>query len=233
MNTKTPPLLKKSLICALTDDERRRYGIDLATTLEDMEAVEAEKKKNADHFKDRIAGLQAAADTLRLKVSSGQEWREVECTVVFGQPTPDRKQTIRNDTGEVVATEWMSEFDKQGMLPLDETADDGVIDVEAEPVNEDIAKPDPDAEPVAVVVDEAPRLGPIAEAEAAGRKAFADGKPIDKPPYTKKRVKELHAWAQGWIAAQDEADDKSEQPADAEPMPDNDPEAPAPESEDY
>jgi hypothetical protein len=134
--------IKKSLLCSLSDDERRTYGIKLATTLEDIETVEADKKRQTDHFKDRIAGLQANADQLRHKVSTGQEWRDIECTVIFGQPTPDRKQIIRPDTGEVVETTWMTESEKQRELPLviegddEDTAgdDDGVIDVESEPV---------------------------------------------------------------------------------------------------
>ena len=255
---KTPPPLTKSLICTLSDEERRNYGIQLATTLEEIEGIEAEKKKISDRYKDRIAGLQSRADDIRQKVSSGQEWREVECTVVLCQPTADHKQIVRNDTGEVVGTECMNNADRQAMLPFVEPEAEGVIDVEAEPVEgernwDEVADPlieeqedaaaeesDPDIEPEEepaepVVVDDAPRPGPIAEAEAAGRKAFAEGKPITKPPYSKKRVKELHAWAQGWIAAQDEADDKADaaNAGNTEPMPENDPEAPAPEGDDY
>jgi ribosome modulation factor len=119
MKTQTPPPpIKRSLICTLTDEERRNYGIKLATTLEDIENVEAEKKRSADHFKDRVGGLQATADDLRRKVSTGQEWRDVECVVKFCEPDKAHKQIVRTDTGEVVSTEIMTESDKQLKLPI-------------------------------------------------------------------------------------------------------------------
>lgn len=119
MKTNTAPQpIKRSLICTLTDEERRNYGIKLATTLEDIENVEAEKKRSADHFKDRVGGLQATADDLRRKVSTGQEWRDVECVVKFCEPDKAHKQIVRTDTGEVVSTEIMTESDKQLKLPI-------------------------------------------------------------------------------------------------------------------
>jgi hypothetical protein len=135
----TPQPLKKSLICTLSDEERRNYGIELATTLEAIEEVEDEKKKNADRFKDRIAGLQGKADDIRQKVSSGQEWRDVECSVIYNEPVEGRKQIVRNDTGEVVATEWMTDSEKQFTLPLDspDDTDADAVEVESEVVTDE------------------------------------------------------------------------------------------------
>lgn len=120
--------IKQSLICDLTDKERREYGIQLATTLGDMEDVEAEKKRHMDHYKDRLGGMQATADTLGRKVRDGKEWRDVECRVVLGQPDKTHKQTIRLDTGETVKTEMMDEYDLQRVLPLDETEEEKTED---------------------------------------------------------------------------------------------------------
>lgn len=127
-NTNTiPDTISKSLLCKLTDEQRKDFGIKLATTLEEVQRVEEEKKRNADHYKDRIGGLQATADELRRKVSTGQEWRDVECTVEFDDPTPGIKSVVRIDNGEVVETKAMTDADKQFVLALDEP-DDGSID---------------------------------------------------------------------------------------------------------
>lgn len=128
MKTNTiPDTISKSLLCKLTDEQRKDFGIKLATTLEEVQRVEEEKKRNVDHYKDRIGGLQATADELRRKVSTGQEWRDVECTVEFDDPTPGFKSVVRIDNGEVVETKAMTDADKQFVLDLDEP-DDGSID---------------------------------------------------------------------------------------------------------
>lgn len=117
-----PTTIKQQLMCDLTDTERREYGIVLATTLGDIEEIEAEKKKHSDHFKDRIAGLQARADETSRKVRDGKEWRNVECQVLLGTPDRDHKQTIRLDTGETIRTEMMTDSDRQLVMPLDDDA---------------------------------------------------------------------------------------------------------------
>jgi hypothetical protein len=252
--------IKKSLLCSLTDEERRTCGITLATTLEDITRIEAEKKAQSDHYKNRIAGLQAAADQLTHKVSTGQEWREIECKVVFGQPTPHHKQIVRIDTGEVVGTEMMSAFDQQRELPLviegddegdDEDtaddADDGVIDVESEPVEQDWAETAVDAPPVEVVGKAPPdyRVPPSTgyktkkenAAFNAGFRAYSRDKDLEiENPYDSADLKKTalsFAWADGWdnaalfVAAGGSWRD--------EPLPTDDAEAPqpAPDSDDY
>lgn len=132
--------IKQTLICDLTDKERQDYGLPLATALGDREDIETEKKKHADHFKDRIAGLQAKADELSRKVRDGKEWRDVDCRVFYGQPDKQHKQTIRLDTGEVVKTDRMTDSDLQLVMPEmegqddAETGDEDAIEVDAEEV---------------------------------------------------------------------------------------------------
>lgn len=116
---------KQTLMCDLTDKERRDYGITLATTLGDMEDIEAQKKREMDHFKDRIAGLQAKADELSRKVRDGKEWREVECHTLMSTPDREHKQTIRLDTGETIRTERMTDTDLQIIMPFEEGDDSG------------------------------------------------------------------------------------------------------------
>lgn len=111
--------IKKTLMCELTEKERREYGISLATTLGDMSEIEAQKKREMDHFKDRLAGLQAKADELSRKVRDGKEWRDVECQVLYSTPDKEHKQTIRLDTGATVQTERMTEVDLQLVIPLE------------------------------------------------------------------------------------------------------------------
>lgn len=109
----------ETLICQLTDSERREYGIKLATALGDMTSVEEEKKREMDHFKDRIAGLQARVDELSRKTRDGKEWRHVECEIFYSTPDKMHKQVVRLDTGETVRTELMTEKDLQTVMPLD------------------------------------------------------------------------------------------------------------------
>lgn len=240
---------KKSLLCTLTDEERRTCGIALATTLEDITRIEAEKKAQSDHYKNRVAGLQAAADQLTHKVSTGQEWREIECKVVFGQPTPHHKQIVRIDTGEVVGTEIMSAFDQQRELPLDVDVEgdrddqdddtDGTIEVES--VAMEI-----DSEVVEIVAEAPPayRVPPSTgyktkkenAAFDAGFRAYSRDKELEtENPYDSGDLKKTalsFAWADGWDnAALFVASGKSWRD---EPMPGDDAEAPQPaEAEDY
>lgn len=245
---KTPPTLKKSLLCTLTDEEQREYGVALATAYEDMERVEAEKKRQTDHFKDRIAGLQAKADELRRKVSTGQEWRDVECVVTYGVPMADRKTITRTDTGEVVETTWMTEAEKQFQLPLDDDgshivdcdipADDHAIEVEAEHVETDPAET-PDAAPPPYRVP--PSTGYKTKKENAafdaGFRAYSRDKDLEtENPYDSSDLKKTavsFAWADGWDnAALFVASGKSWRD---EPLPTDDSEAPQPgaDAEDY
>jgi len=158
MNSKT---IKSTLMCDLTDKERREYGISLATTLGDMGEIETQKKREMDHFKDRIAGLQAKADELSRKVRDGKEWRDVDCNVILGAPDKEHKQTIRLDTYEVIRTERMTEADLQRVLPLEDDLSikaGDEIDAANEEDEADMADPEPESEPEAggLVLEDAP-----------------------------------------------------------------------------
>jgi len=166
MNTKT---IKQTLMCDLTDKERREYGISLATTLGDMGEIETQKKREMDHFKDRIAGLQAKADELSRKVRDGKEWRDVECQILLGSPDREHKQTIRLDTGETIRTERMTEADLQLVMPLDDLSikvgDD--LDAAREEDEADMAGPEPDEEPDEEVLYQSSEEEPAGELEDA------------------------------------------------------------------
>jgi len=159
MNTKS---IKQTLMCDLTDKERREYGISLATTLGDMGEIETQKKREMDHFKDRIAGLQAKADELSRKVRDGKEWRDVDCHVMYGSPDREHKQTLRLDTGETIRTERMTEADLQIVMPFNDDLSIKVgdaIDAAREEDESDMAEPEPETEEeeaAAQVFEEAP-----------------------------------------------------------------------------
>jgi ABC-type molybdenum transport system ATPase subunit/photorepair protein PhrA len=148
-NTSTmPDTISKSLLCKLTDEERKDFGIKLATTLEEVQRVEEEKKRKADHYKDRIGGLQATADELRRKVSTGQEWRDVECVVILDEPAKGIKSISRTDTGEVIETKPMTDADKQLQLDLEtgsreekDAVIDNIVEIDAERVDDSEKQP--------------------------------------------------------------------------------------------
>lgn len=119
LTNKKNPTITRTLLCELSDEERRDYGIKLAVTLDDIEKVETEKKASNDHFKNRIAGLAANADELKRTVATGKEWREVECEVELCKPDSEHKQIVRLDTFEVIATEWMTSDEMQPSLLID------------------------------------------------------------------------------------------------------------------
>jgi hypothetical protein len=228
MTTKT---LKKNLLCQLTEDEQRNCGIKLAATLEDIDRLEAEKKAQGDQYKRRIDGLHGFANELRNKVTTSQEWREVECDVVLGQPTPDHKQIVRKDTGEIVETLSMTVSDRQTLLPLDDE-DEERNDLE---VAADLEEGAGDAWSPGDPAPHAPEPTPIELAKAEGVQAFHAGKDLNRDcPYktTKKQRPLAEAWGEGWLG------ESNRESAAGDPMPAEDPEAPVPvgataESEDY
>jgi hypothetical protein len=132
----TPPKIaqvgtvKRRLMTKLTEKEREDRGILLAVQNLDIANLEEKMKSVAKDYKDQIGGLQASARFNASVVSKGEEMRDVECTVYYGQPDKKHKKIVRNDTNEVVCIEEMSPSDMQPKL----------IVTESEPDEEEAAK---------------------------------------------------------------------------------------------
>ena len=104
------------LSCLLTDAEIRQYGADLAVTVQD---VASETDRQADiraQLKARMAELEARQSQLAIKISRGEEFRDVEVLVWINYDAGVETRT-RVDTGEEIASRPLREDERQGGLP--------------------------------------------------------------------------------------------------------------------
>lgn len=115
---------KRRLMTKLTEKEREDRGIELAVQNLDIATLEEQVKSIAKDYKDRIGGLQAAARMNASVVSKGEEMRDIECTIYYGEPDKKHKKIVRNDTFEVVCIEEMSPSDMQPKLIITEPETD-------------------------------------------------------------------------------------------------------------
>lgn len=119
MATKKNQPFKRNLEVKLTNTEILEYSKDLTKAIKDK--VEAEKKLKSVSLviKSEIAEFEGRINALSEKVSSGTEYRPVDCTYYF-IPKRHKKEIIRMDTGEKVGETDMTEEDFQEKMPLDD-----------------------------------------------------------------------------------------------------------------
>jgi len=110
----------QKLRCLLTADEKIEAGRELAEATNELTAIEEDKAQIVADFKHRTSAAEARIGVLSNKLRSGYEFRDVECEVRFDTPEKGQKQVVRLDTDEIVATNPMSEEEKQRELPLEE-----------------------------------------------------------------------------------------------------------------
>lgn len=117
---KTPePVTRKSernLQCKFTEVEITQFGRDLAHQTIELTALESDKKRVVSDFAAKISSKESDISVLTNKIQSGYEYRMVPVIEHFDQPKPGRKQIVREDTGEVVGTEPMTQADLQTEL---------------------------------------------------------------------------------------------------------------------
>ena len=126
MSAPTPEIKKTTqlLRCVLTPDETIAAGKELAEATSELKELEEEKSNIVANFKARSTEKEARITVLTNRIRSGYEYRNVECQTTYDSPEEGKKQTVRSDTGEITATEPMTEEEKQRNLPLEETDDD-------------------------------------------------------------------------------------------------------------
>ena len=121
MAKKTTPKIetkktKRLLRVMLTKEELLVAGKTQADKSLELGTLEADRKRTADDFKAKISAIESEVGQLANKVSTGYEYRDVTCTEYLGDPEPDKKRIIRDDTGEEVAIENMTESEMQREL---------------------------------------------------------------------------------------------------------------------
>ena len=107
------------LACALTEDELRGYGVDLALCVQD---VAAETDRQADiraQMKARMAELEARQSQLAIKISRREEHRDVDVEIEYDYDG-GCVRAVRTDTGEQLWDRVMQDHERQPALPVDE-----------------------------------------------------------------------------------------------------------------
>jgi hypothetical protein len=124
-NTKAAPKISDKIVklecvrrlpCKLDPKELAKLGQDLCTTLDKIDAIEAQKKSANEQFKADTSLLEESLTVLRDRQRSKAEERDVKCI----QETDYRAAEIRVkrlDTGEVFSKRTMNREELQ--LPLD------------------------------------------------------------------------------------------------------------------
>ncbi len=114
---KVEPIVKRSLPCELTDEEKQSRGKYLADLEYAKVEIERSKKIAMERFKDELTVTELAIEKLVVVIRSGIEDREVECSWKTDWKTM-LKSLTRLDTNEVVQTMTVPESDRQEELPL-------------------------------------------------------------------------------------------------------------------
>ena len=105
----------KSLKVQLTNEEILLAAESLAKTLDELGALEDDKKSLAESFKAKITEAEARTTQYKAKVRDKYEWRPVDCEEVMDSETGTVVAT-RLDTKEIIEERSMTYDERQGSL---------------------------------------------------------------------------------------------------------------------
>lgn len=109
---------KKLLECHLSKEAFYEKARELAKFNSQKEEIELSKKEvNAD-FQAQLKKCDLDINRAHKAVSSGKEWRNVECQWKFDIPK-NTKTLFRRDTGETINQKEISAEDRQMLLEMD------------------------------------------------------------------------------------------------------------------
>lgn len=100
------------LECVLTNDDRLAMSKDLSDSINKMKAQEDKLKTAQAQIKSEIQMLDANINRLSNCISTGKEFRDVECTIEYNFVT-GTKTWYRTDTGEEAKNDIISERERQ------------------------------------------------------------------------------------------------------------------------
>lgn len=95
----------RPLFVMFTQEEKIDLGAKCAKISEEIDKIESDKK--------RVNGLREDLSVELQRYQKGGEHREVKCSVHFNEPRSGRKTIIRQDTGEVLGDEPMTQPEMQ------------------------------------------------------------------------------------------------------------------------
>ncbi|MEI8290261.1 MAG: hypothetical protein WCH99_12390 [Verrucomicrobiota bacterium] len=107
---------RRWLLVTLTKEELLAAGKLQADKSLELAVIEGDRKRVADDFKAKTSAIEADLASLAGKISTGYEFRYVNCTEYLGEPAPDKKRVVRQDTLEVVGEEDMTQAEMQREL---------------------------------------------------------------------------------------------------------------------
>lgn len=120
--TRKPMPAERTLRHEFGQKELIELGKQLGDTLNEARQVEADFDRVKGDFKARTAACDAKIGSLRDKVTSGYELRLTKCEWRFDDPKASFKTLYRLDTNLAIATEPMTEPEKQAELPLEDVS---------------------------------------------------------------------------------------------------------------
>ena len=95
-------LVMKELRYLFSDEEKLVLSMELAKVNQEVNKIEEAKRTANAEFRQKIAETSERVNDIAMKISSGYEYREIECEVQYHTPKRNQKTLTRTDTGEVM-----------------------------------------------------------------------------------------------------------------------------------
>jgi hypothetical protein len=124
---------KRTLRYDFTATEIHDLSLQLANKNKEVKSLIQKKKAVTSQWTAKINEAKATCNNLSFKVSDGYEHREIDCEVIFNQPTQGKKTIIRKDSNTLVGVEEMSKVDwdkineERTLFPLEDNLLDGEV----------------------------------------------------------------------------------------------------------
>lgn len=106
-----PRTEKRTLRYDFTAVEIHDLSLQLANKNKEVKSLIQKKKSVTSQCTAEINAAEAACGVLSNQVSDGYEHREIDCEVIFNQPTQGKKTIIRKDSNLLVGIESMTTID--------------------------------------------------------------------------------------------------------------------------
>lgn len=106
----------RNLRCKFTEPETLAIGKQLAEFNNGLTALKNDKARVVSDFGAKIKKAEADVAIAANKIATGYEFRDVPVSITMNRPVTGKKVIIRDDTGERVGVEDMTEDEKQAKL---------------------------------------------------------------------------------------------------------------------
>lgn len=102
---------KRTLRYDFTASEIHDLSLQLAGKTKEVASLVKKKKSVTSQCTAEINAAESACAVLSNQVADGYEHREIDCDVLFNQPTQGKKTIIRKDSNTLVGVEPMTQAD--------------------------------------------------------------------------------------------------------------------------